>query len=135
MMNAVLLALVLGLAPQTQGVTQCSRCHQEYHTGRLSRSQMIAIADKTLSRHGTRTGRTSLVEIARRESGFNPLAKNKDGSSAYGLFGFLKTTWKGTGIKKTNCPHCQTEAGVRYIKGRYGTPEKALEFHKRKGWY
>ena len=49
-------------------------------------------------------------------------------STAYGLYQFLDSTWRGTGIKKTSCPLMQTIAAVRYIKNRYKTPKKALAF-------
>ena len=69
-----------------------------------------------------------------KESGFNNKAQNKR-STAYGMFQFLDSTWKGTGISKTSDPIQQTEAGCIYIKNRYGTPQKALDFHLRSGWY
>lgn len=72
--------------------------------------------------------------LVMKESGFNPVAQNPT-STAFGMFQFLDSTWKGYGVPKTADPAMQTEAGIRYIKKRYGTPQKALEFHQRNNWY
>jgi SLT domain-containing protein len=76
-----------------------------------------------------------LMEIARRESSFNPRAKNPK-SSAYGLFQFLDGTWKtyGQGLDRNNPLH-QAIAAIRYVKQRYGTPDKALAFWNENKWY
>ena len=114
----------------------CKVCKKTYTTSRLSRTSMTGIVSGVASRHGERSGRSHglMVDIARRESNYKPTTRNKR-SSAYGLFGFLNSTWKGTGIQKTNCPYCQTEAAMRYIKRRYGTIEKAYDFWLKHRWY
>lgn len=114
----------------------CKVCKKTYSTSRLSRTSMTRIVSEVASRHGDRSSKshTKMVEIARRESNYKPTTRNTR-SSAYGLFGFLNSTWKGTGVAKTNCPYCQTEAAMRYIKRRYGTVEKAMAFHRRNGYY
>lgn len=71
----------------------------------------------------------AMYRLLMNESGFNPNAQNPT-STAHGLFQFLDSTWDGTGIDKTDDPAGQTEAGIKYIKSRYGTPSKALDF-----WY
>lgn len=77
----------------------------------------------------------AMERLIMKESGFNPAAQNPK-SSAYGLFQFLDQTWKGySDVGKTPDPTKQTEAGIKYIKKRYGDPNKALQFHQRKGWY
>lgn len=76
----------------------------------------------------------ALGELLRRESSFNPGAQNPT-STAYGLFQFLDKTWGTVGATKTADPYGQALAGLRYIQQRYGTPEAALAFHTRKGWY
>jgi len=76
----------------------------------------------------------ALLEIVKRESGFNPVAQNPK-STAFGLFQFLDSTWQGTGIPKTEDPNSQIAAGLQYIKNRYGSPTKALSFHNKKGYY
>ena len=62
-----------------------------------------------------------------KESRFNHLDQNPT-STAYGLYQELDSTWAGTGIEKTSDPLLQTVSAARYIKARYGTPAKALEF-------
>jgi phage-related protein len=76
----------------------------------------------------------AIAAIVQRESGFNPNAQNPT-STAYGLFQFLNGTWAGTGIAKTSDPAAQSEAGMRYIRQRYGTPLAALRFRNANGWY
>ena len=60
------------------------------------------------------------------ESRWNPRAANKS-STAYGIPQLLKL--------KTNDPYKQIDAGLKYIAHRYGTPCKALTFHKKHGYY
>ena len=76
----------------------------------------------------------ALARLIAKESSWNPKAQNPT-STAYGLFQFLNSTWAQTGIKKTSDPAAQTEAGLRYIAARYGTPSKALAFHLKNNWY
>lgn len=76
----------------------------------------------------------ALVELWNRESNWNPNAQNPN-STAYGIAQFLNGTWEGTGYKKTSNPTTQILAGLTYIKGRYGSPSNALQFHNRMNWY
>jgi hypothetical protein len=76
----------------------------------------------------------ALKAIINKESGFDSNAQNPT-STAYGMFQFLDSTWRAVGAKKTSDPAAQTDAGLRYIMQRYGTPEKALAFHNAHGWY
>ena len=72
----------------------------------------------------------ALIQLVRHESGFRPSAKNPT-SSAFGLFQFLTSTWKGY-LKEVPYgsadPYWQAVGGFRYIKARYGTPERAWAF-------
>lgn len=72
--------------------------------------------------------------IAKKESTYK-VNERDPRSTAYGLYGFLNSTWKDTGIPKSDCPTCQTIAALKYVEKRYGSPEKALAFHRRHGWY
>jgi SLT domain-containing protein len=76
------------------------------------------------------------MELVARESSFNANAKNPK-SSAAGLFQFLDSTRKNYGGNKVDWsdPYQQAVAGIKYVKDRYGTPEKALAFWDDKGWY
>lgn len=76
----------------------------------------------------------SMKQLVAKESGFNNHAQNKK-STAYGMFQFLNSTWKGTDYEKTSDPITQTQAGIEYVKRRYGTPTKALQFHQQHNWY
>jgi len=75
----------------------------------------------------------ALEELVRRESSWNPNAQNPT-STAFGLFQFLDATWKNYG-KKTSDPSAQAQAGLAYIRDRYGSPSAALAHHDRKNWY
>lgn len=75
-----------------------------------------------------------MVSIAKRESNYRSTTRTKR-STAYGLYGFLNSTWRGVGVKKTACPYCQTEAAIAYIKRRYGSTDRALAFWRKHHWY
>lgn len=67
------------------------------------------------------------------ESGWRPNAQNPT-STAYGLGQFLNSTWRSYG-SKTSDPLMQLQYMAKYIKGRYGSPQKALAFHARSNYY
>lgn len=77
-----------------------------------------------------------LYELWMRESNWRPEAKNKK-SSAYGIPQLLASTWKNIKVKPTRDGYRQVDAGLRYIKHRYGTNGvcKAYAHHLAKGWY
>lgn len=94
------------------------------------------VADYAARKYGW-TGREwdALRELIQRESGWNPYARNPR-STAFGLFQFLKATARNYGIPwGTTNYKVQTDAGLRYIRDRYGTPSKALAFWLRNRWY
>ena len=76
----------------------------------------------------------SLYPLVMSESGFRNTAQNPN-STAYGMFQFLDSTWKGYGGHKTSDPWTQAVLGMRYIKNRYTDPNGAWDFHKKNGWY
>lgn len=76
----------------------------------------------------------AMNKLVMKESGFNNNAQNKK-STAFGMAQFLDSTWQGTGIKKTSDPIQQAEAMCIYIRNRYGSPSKTLQFHQANGWY
>jgi SLT domain-containing protein len=76
----------------------------------------------------------ALHNIIQAESGGNCKAQNPH-STAYGLFQFLDSTWKGTGIAKTSNCELQMIAGKRYIQQRYGTAVEAWKFWQLHRWY
>lgn len=78
-------------------------------------------------------------EIISRESGFRVTADNPN-STAFGLFQMLIGNRKLYANKygfhpDTTVPYQQVLMGRGYISDRYGTAEKALDFHKNAGWY
>jgi TP901 family phage tail tape measure protein len=72
----------------------------------------------------------SLSALIQKESSWNPNAANPR-SSARGLF------QKMTSIHGPLEPTIEGQAmwGLNYIKGRYGDPIRAWNFHKSRGWY
>jgi hypothetical protein len=64
--------------------------------------------------------------IFTKESRYDHLAKNQQGSSAFGIAQMLK--------EKSKDPAIQILKAYKYIKHRYGTPCSAW-VHHRKGWY
>lgn len=62
-----------------------------------------------------------------KESKFDHLAKNQQGSSAYGIGQVLKETSKDPAVQILNA--------YRYIEHRYQTPCQAWKHHQRKNWY
>jgi hypothetical protein len=78
-----------------------------------------------------------LSEIVKRESSYNPNAKNPK-STAYGYGQFLSSTRsnyeKKTGLSYSD-PVNQLIMMAQYVKDRYGTPQKALAFWNANKWY
>jgi len=76
----------------------------------------------------------ALHELIMRESSWNPDARNRK-STAYGLGQLIDQTWKDVGIEKSDDFRIQLIAAHKYVMQRYGSWQKALEFHKRNGYY
>lgn len=71
--------------------------------------------------------------LVMKESGWNHQTQNPN-SSAYGICQFLDSTWELYG-GKTDDPYKQLDKCFDYIRDRYETPTRALEFHIINGWY
>jgi Transglycosylase-like domain len=95
-----------------------------------------AIVRSVAATYGWATGQewTDLNNIIMAESGYSNIAQNP-GSTAYGIFQFLDTTWAGVGGVKTSNALLQATYGLEYIKQRYGDPIKAWAFHLANGYY
>lgn len=65
--------------------------------------------------------------IFTKEARYDHLAKNRQGSSAFGIGQRLKETSKD--------PAIQILHTYKYIRARYGTPCKAMKFHLRHNHY
>jgi SLT domain-containing protein len=72
------------------------------------------------------------------ESGGDPTAKNPD-STATGLFQLIDTTWAGSRDKRLpddiRNPVINSIAAIRYIKGRYGDADSAIDFWRKNNYY
>ncbi|CAK0759487.1 hypothetical protein CCP3SC1AL1_2640010 [Gammaproteobacteria bacterium] len=69
-----------------------------------------------------------LVTLWTRESRFDHLAKNRHGSSAYGIAQLLG--------ERSGQAELQILHGIRYIEHRYrGSACRALAHHRSRGWY
>ena len=76
----------------------------------------------------------ALHELIMLESSWNPDARNRK-STAYGLGQLIDQTWEDIGIEKSDDFRIQLIAAHKYVMQRYGSWQKALEFHKRNGYY
>jgi hypothetical protein len=74
-----------------------------------------------------RTERRCAYSLFMKESKFDHLAKNQQGSSAFGIGQVLKETSKDPAIQILNA--------YKYIKHRYDTPCKAWSHSQRVNWY
>jgi hypothetical protein len=74
-----------------------------------------------------RTQRRCVYSLFMKESKFDHLAKNQQGSSAFGIGQVLKETSKDPAIQILNA--------YKYISHRYGTPCKAWNHSQRRNWY
>ena len=74
-----------------------------------------------------KTQRRCAYSLFMKESRFDHLAKNQQGSSAFGIGQVLKETSKDPAIQILNA--------YKYIKHRYGTPCKAWSHSQHRNWY
>lgn len=74
----------------------------------------------------------SMYYLVREESNFNPWAVNKS-SGAGGLGQALPPSKMG--CKSLDDVQCQINWLIGYVKQRYGTPEKAWQFHLVANYY
>ncbi|MDF3309749.1 transglycosylase SLT domain-containing protein [Rhodococcus sp. T2V] len=72
--------------------------------------------------------------IVQKESGWNPLARNKS-SGAFSLFQFLGSTKDQYLPDESEDPYTQGVAGAKYIRDRYGDPIAAKTFWEKNGFY
>ena len=68
-----------------------------------------------------------LHDLWTRESRFDHLASNQQGSSAFGIAQLLG--------EKSRDPRVQILRGLRYISERHGTPCRALAYHNKRNHY
>lgn len=76
-----------------------------------------------------------LIKLWNRESGWNPNAHNKS-SGAHGIPQSLPASKMASeGADYYTNGKTQIRWGLKYIKGRYGSPSKAWAHSQSKGWY
>jgi len=130
--SAIVLALLLALKepaeqlvkpPHGKVIAYYQNDYQRYAVDRLVEQDMLEQYP-------------CLYELWMRESNWRPKAKSKT-SSAMGIPQLLDSTWKNIKVKPTWDGYKQVDAGLRYIKHRYGTNGvcKAYAHHLAKGWY
>lgn len=73
-------------------------------------------------------------QIIKHESRWICTAQNPH-SSAYGLGGFLNSTWKTVGHSKTSDCKVQVDGVIDYIEKNYKDPVLAWSFWKKNNWY
>jgi hypothetical protein len=95
-----------------------------------------AIVNSVAQKYGWGKGAQwdALVKLVNAESGFRNTAQNPT-STAYGMFQFLNSTWKGYPYPKTSDPRKQAVDGLMYVKNRYKNPIGAWKFHQSHNWY
>lgn len=76
-----------------------------------------------------------LVKLWNRESGWNPNAHNKS-SGAHGIPQSLPASkMRSEGADYYTNGYTQIRWGLKYIKGRYGSPSKAWQYSQKHHWY
>lgn len=76
-----------------------------------------------------------LVKLWNRESGWNPNAHNKS-SGAHGIPQSLPASkMRSEGAYYYTNGYTQIRWGLKYIKGRYGSPAKAWQHSQKHHWY
>lgn len=125
-----------GGAPSGEAVNvPVSGDYSDYGSNYQNFTKDLSVA---LSRSGTSPEwAKGITELVKRESGFNPKAKNPT-SSAHGYAQFLTSTRKNYEKKlglSYDVPANQLVMMMQYVKERYGSPDKALAFWNKNHWY
>jgi len=96
-------------------------------TAEKKANQKMAIQFASVAYDWDKKQQACIVKLFTAESRFDHLAKNKEGSSAYGIGQMLG--------EKSSDPAIQILRSYKYIKKRYTTPCKAWLFHQRHNYY
>jgi len=98
-------------------------------TTAASRRKVVATIKVVARRnHLSAANSRALVTLAKRESSYNPRARN---GSCKGLFQLKTSAPKRRWVNAT----WNTTVAISYMKRRYGSPAKALRHSYRYGWY
>ena len=125
------LVLIASLAPITHTVTVDVVIKPRLKTKATwedkQQNRAMAIRFAQVGWNWDKTQRKCITLLFTKESRFDHLAKNMQGSSAFGIAQMLN--------EKSKDPAIQILRAYRYIEYRYCTPCKALLHHQRKNWY
>ena len=125
------LVLLASLAPITHTVTVDVHIEPRLKTKATwedkQRNKAMAMKFAEAGWDWNKTQRKCIRLLFTKESKFDHLAKNMQGSSAFGIAQMLKETSKDPAVQILNA--------YRYIEHRYGTPCKAWQHHQRRNWY
>lgn len=130
---STLVALVL-ITPATHDVgVRVEILPKQYNDSRTKATMQEKQANKVMAMRYAQVGwgwdkkeRDCVWKIFMKESRFDHLAKNQQGSSAFGIAQMLG--------EKSKDPALQILRAYRYIVHRYDTPCNAWKHHSR-GWY
>jgi hypothetical protein len=104
--------------------------HNPYNSDFVRAAQKVGVPTSWVTNHG-------LCQIVVHESSWRTNALNHS-SGAFGLFQFLRSTWKAylpeVAYGNTSA-YWQAVGGFRYIRARYGNPDKAWAFWQAHHWY
>ncbi|WP_198679386.1 aggregation-promoting factor C-terminal-like domain-containing protein [Thermomonospora amylolytica] len=107
---------------------------RDHHGGRVEHNRMLGLMLIQRRWPDPRQFRC-LDRLWTRESGWNHLTSNPH-SGAYGIPQALPgSKMAGVGDDWETSPRTQIRWGLRYIAQRYGTPCRAWEHFRDKGWY
>ena len=112
----------LDIEPKKQEVVQTKATMEEKKANKI-----MAMKFAKAGWNWDRTQRKCVYSLFMKESKFDHLAKNQQGSSAFGIGQVLKETSKDPAIQILNA--------YKYIKHRYETPCKAWKHSQRRNWY
>jgi hypothetical protein len=110
------------IEPKKQEVVQTKATMEEKKANKI-----MAMKFAKAGWNWDRTQRKCAYSLFMKESKFDHLAKNQQGSSAFGIGQVLKETSKDPAIQILNA--------YKYIKHRYDTPCKAWSHSQRRNWY
>jgi hypothetical protein len=125
------LVLLASLAPITHTVTVDVHIKPRLKTKATwedkQQNKALAMRFAQVGWDWDKTQRKCITSLFTKESRFDHLAKNMQGSSAFGIAQMLN--------EKSKDPAIQILRAYRYIEHRYGTPCEAWKHSQRRNWY
>lgn len=135
--RAIALSTIVALAliiPVTHDIALRVEVLPKHHSVKTKATMDEKRANKIMAMRYAKAGwnwdkqqRRCIYSLFTKESRFDHLAKNQQGSSAYGIGQVLKET--------SNDPAIQILNAYKYIKHRYDTPCRAWKHSQHRNWY